>query len=95
MAVVPSPGIRVDLGNGRVSEWCDFWGMKFNASKTKTMIVSRSRTMHPQPPSLTIGRTVLKGSDDLVILRVTFYSEIPLRSIFARFPEQLLENLVS
>ena len=26
--------------------WCDLWGMKLNASKTKTMIVSRSRTMH-------------------------------------------------
>ena len=54
MAVVPSPGVRVagaesvirDLG--RISEWCDLWGMKLNASKTKTMIVSRSRTMHPR-----------------------------------------------
>ena len=41
---------------GRVSEWCDLWGMKLNASKTKTMI----------------GGTVLKESDDLVILGVTF-----------------------
>ena len=31
---------------GRFSEWCDLWGMKLNASKTKTMIASRSRTMH-------------------------------------------------
>ena len=38
------------------------------------MIVSRSRTMHPQSPSLTIGWTVLKESDDLVILEVTFDS---------------------
>ena len=56
MAVVPSPGIRVAVAEslsrdlGRVSEWCDLWGMKLNASKTKTMIVSRSRTMHPQSP---------------------------------------------
>ena len=28
---------------GRVSEWCDLWGMKLNESKTKTMIISRSR----------------------------------------------------
>ena len=42
-----------------------------NSSKTKTMIVSRSCTMHPQSPPLTIGRTVLKESDDLVILGVT------------------------
>ena len=60
----------------RVSEWCDLWGMKLNASKTKTMIVSRSRTMHPQPPPLTVGGTVLKESDDLVILGVTFDAKI-------------------
>ena len=50
--------------------------MKLNASKTKTMIVSRSRTMHPQSPPLTIGETVLKESDDLVILGVTFDSKM-------------------
>ena len=74
MAVVPSPGVRVAVAEclirdlGMVSEWCDLWGMKLNASKTKTMIVSRSHTMHPQSPPLSIGGTVLKESDDLVIL---------------------------
>ena len=82
MAVVPSPGVRVAVAEslirdlGRVSEWCDLWGMKLNASKTKTMIVSRSHTMHPQSPLLTIGGTVLKESDDLVILGVTFDSKM-------------------
>ena len=47
-------------------------GDKIKASKTKTMIVSRSRTMHPQSPPLTIGGTVMMESDDLVILEVTF-----------------------
>ena len=47
-----------------------------NASKTNTMIVSRSRTMHPQSPPLTIGGTVLKESDDHVILGVTFDSKM-------------------
>ena len=42
--------------------------MILNASKTKTMIVSRSHTMHPQSPALTIDGTVLKESGDLVIL---------------------------
>ena len=50
--------------------------MKLNAIKTKTLIVSRSRTMHPQSPPLTIGGTVLKESDDLVILGVTFDSKM-------------------
>ena len=51
-----------------------FGGMKLNASKTKTMIVSWSHTMHPQSPPLIIGGPVLKESDDLVILGVTFDS---------------------
>ena len=56
MAVVPSPGVRVAVAESlirdldRVSEWCDLWRMKLSASKTNTMIVSRSRTMHPQSP---------------------------------------------
>ena len=81
IAVVPSPGVRVTVGESlnrdlvRVNAWCDIWGMKLNASKTKTMIVSRSRTMHPQPPSLTIDVTVLKESADLDILGVTFDSK--------------------
>ena len=32
--------------------------------------------MHPQSPLLTIGRTVLKESDDLVLLLVTFDSKM-------------------
>ena len=81
MAVVKSPGVRVAVAEslildlGRVSEWCDLWGMKLNASKTKTIIVSRSSTTHPQSLPLTIGGTALKESDDLVILGVTFDSK--------------------
>ena len=69
MAVVPSPGIRVVVAEslicdlGSVSECCDLRGMKFEC-KTKTMIVSRSLTMHPPSPPLTIGGTVLKKSDE-------------------------------
>ena len=78
MAVVPSPGALGTVAESlnhdlvRVNAWCDLWGMKLNASKTKIMIFSRSRTMHPQSPPLTIDCTVLKESDDLDILRVTF-----------------------
>ena len=50
--------------------------MKLNASKTKTMIVSKSRTMNPLSPPLTIGGTVLKESDNLVILGVTLDSKL-------------------
>ena len=81
IAVVPSPGLRVAVAESlsrdlvKVKEWCDLWGMKSNASKTKTMIVSRSRTMHHQSPALTIG-TLLKESAALVILGATFDSKM-------------------
>ena len=52
-----------------------------NASKTKPTIVSRSRTMHPQLPPLTISRTVLKESDDLVMLGVTFDSKLTFEKL--------------
>ena len=45
---MPSPGERVAVSESmnrdlnRVSVWCNLWGMKLNARKTKTMIVSRS-----------------------------------------------------
>ena len=101
MAVVPSPGVRVPIAeslirdHGRVGEWRDLWVMKLNASKTKTMIVFRSSTMHPQSPPLTIGWTVLKESDNIVILGWHLIPRWPLKSIFARFLEQLLKALVS
>ena len=80
--VVPFPGVRVTVAESlnsdlvRVNAWCELWGMKLNASKTKTMIVSRSRTMHPLPPPLTIDGTLLKECDDLDILGVTFDSKL-------------------
>ena len=67
MAVVPAPGVRVAVAEslicdlGRVSEWCDIWGMKLNASKTKTMIVSRSRTLHFQSPPINYWRNCTEG----------------------------------
>ena len=78
VAVVPSPGERVAASESmnrdlnRVSVWCNLWGMKRNSSNTKTMIVSRSRTVHPQLTPLTLDGTVLKESADLIILGVTF-----------------------
>ena len=78
VAVVPSPGERVAVSESMnrdlnsVSVWCNLWAMKLNASKTKTMIVSRSRTVHPQLTPLTLDGTVLTESAVLVILGVTF-----------------------
>ena len=78
VAVVPSPGMRVAVTESmkrdlnRVGVRCDRWGMKLNASKSKTTIVSMSHTVHPQPTPLTLDRTVMKEFADLAILGVTF-----------------------
>ena len=53
MTVVSSPDVSVAVAEsltrdlGRLSEWCALWEMKLNATKTKTMIVSKSCTVHP------------------------------------------------
>ena len=69
---------------GKDSEWCDLFRIKFSACKTKTMIVSRPRTMHPRH-SLNYCRNCAQESDDLDILGLTFESmttnERPLRSV--------------
>ena len=52
--------------------------MKLNASKTKNMIVSRSRIVHPQTNPLTPDGTVLKKSADLVISGVTFDAKMTI-----------------
>ena len=52
VAVVPSPAERVAVTQSmnrhlnRFSVWCNRCGMILNASKTKTMMVSRSRAVH-------------------------------------------------
>ena len=99
MAVVPSPGERVAVSESmnhdlnRVSVWCNLWGMKLNASKTKTMIVSRSCTVHPKLTPLTLDGTVLGESADLVILGVTFDAKITfekqLRSVSSAAAQSL------
>ena len=72
----------------------DLWMMKLNASKKKTMIVSRSHTMHPQSTPLTICGTVLNESDALVILGVTFDSKITFEKHLRSVSEKLLKDLV-
>ena len=56
IAVVTYPGLRVAVAETlsgdleKVGEWCDRWGMKLNASETKTMIVSIHAQCIPNHP---------------------------------------------
>ena len=69
--------------------------MKLNASKTNTMIASRSRALHFKLSLLTIGGTVLEKSDDLDIFRVTFDSKMTFESHLRLLSIQLLKSLIS
>ena len=67
--------------------------MKLNARKTKTMIISRSRTVHPQLTQLALDGTVLKESAGLVIFGVTFNAKMTfekhLRSVSSAAAQRL------
>ena len=99
VAVVPSLGERIAVSGSmnrdlnRVSVWCNLWGMKLNANKNNTMIVSGSRTVLPQLTPLTLDVTVLKKFADLVILGVTFDAEMTfekhLRSVSSGAAQRL------
>ena len=75
------------------SVWCDHWRIKLNASKTKTMILSRSSTVHPRLTQLSLDGTVLKESADLVILEAKFHTKMTfekhLRSVSSAAAQRL------
>ena len=79
---IPSPDVREAAAQSlsrdleRISCWCEQWGMKLNSKKTKTLIVSRSRTLYPAHPPVSIGDTVLENNEHLTILGVTFDSKL-------------------
>ena len=85
-AVVPSPRDRVAVSSsiGRdlslIVDWCARWGMELNAAKTKSMIVSRSRTARPSFPSLVLGTVALSDVSEVDILGVRFDSKLTFES---------------
>ena len=78
LAVIPSPDERrmvsesLNRDLARINNWCKSWGMKLNANKTQSMIVSRSRTLVPNHPDLAIEDVVLHTCDSFKILGIMF-----------------------
>ena len=81
IAVIPSPAERqlvsesLNRDLARINEWCKLWGMKLNPNKTQSMIVSRSRTLIPNHPDLSIEDIILPTCDSFKILGVLFDSK--------------------
>ena len=82
VGVVKSPLLRnetalsLNRDMDRIREWCSRWGMRLNSSKTKTLLISRSRTNFPPHPPLQVDGTLLNESEVLTILGVTFDSHL-------------------
>ena len=82
-----SVALSLNRDLARISDWCEQWMMKLNPIKTKTLIVSRSRTLMPAHGVLELNGVALSVSDSLVILGVTLDSKMTF--------EQHISNVVS
>ena len=78
VSTIPSPKDRTDSATKlkddllHVKSWCDLWGMKMNALKTKSFVVSRSRAIHPSHPDIIINTEPLENVSTMKFLGVTF-----------------------
>ena len=59
-----------------ISDWCSRWGMLVNPSKTRGMLISRSRTVYPLFPDLLIDDSVVEMVSELKILGVILDSKL-------------------
>ena len=81
MCSVRSPDDRVAASDSlcrdlsKIQQWCKRWGMKLNTKKTKSLIVSRSRTVNPLHPLVSVNGCPINNSDHLTILGVIFDSK--------------------
>ena len=99
LASVPSPDRRPDVAESlnrdlaRISAWCKSWGMKLNARKTQSMVVSRSRTLAPLHPDLLIDNVPLTTCNCFKILGVIldskFTFEKHIRSISSSVAQKI------
>jgi len=69
-----SRSLQSDLDS--INSWCSTWGMHLNVGKTKTMTVSRSRTLLPRFPDIMLDGVALKKPAELEILGVSFDSKL-------------------
>ena len=50
-----------------ISDWCSRWGMLVNPSKTRGMLISRSRTVEPLFPDFLIDGSVVEMVSELIL----------------------------
>ena len=60
----------------RINSWCMRWGMQINPSKTKGMVISRSRTRYPSFPDFVLDGEIVQVVDKLMVLGVLIDSKL-------------------
>ena len=73
---MPSVAASLNDDLAVISDWCSRWGMLVNSSKTRGMLISRSRTVEPLFPDLLIDGSVVEMVLELKILGVIFDSKL-------------------
>ena len=74
--------------------WCKLWGMKLNANKTQRMIVSRSRTLVPNHPDLSINNVILQTCESFKILGIEFDSKFTFEQHIRTVSSSVAQKLV-
>ena len=59
-----------------IRDWCSRWGMLVNPSKTRGILIYRSRTVEPLFPNLVVDGTVVEKLSELKILGVILDSKL-------------------
>ena len=98
-AQVPSPAMRQGVAASlaedldKIQSWCLQWGMKLNPSKSKELIVSRSRTHLPEHPNLSINGALIDQADQLKLLGVTLDSKLTFEAHLRNVSRSISQKL--
>jgi hypothetical protein len=66
----PSACDSLNRDLSRISEWCESWGMKINPEKSKSLLISRSRTALPVYGDLFLQGNIVSDCNVLEVLGV-------------------------
>ena len=98
-AHITSPAMRLGIADSltedlnKIQAWCLQWGMKLNPSKSKEMIVSRSRTRFPEHPNLSINGALVNQVDRLKLLGVTLDSKLTFEAHLRNMSRSISQKL--
>ena len=72
----PADSASLNRDLDRIQESCNHWCMILNPNKTRTLVVSRSRTVNPRHYDLVLSGFCIQASTNLDILGMKFDSKL-------------------